>query len=82
MEDGTCQECPTFTKLLDSKRDCAAEECNYDQKVNIKGKCEDCLSYYATDPEDKTNCKLKKCEPNQKVTEEAKCVTCPEYQRA
>ena len=82
MKDGTCVNCPPFTKLLPSKKDCAADTCNSRQQLTKSGTCAQCEDYFEQDPMDNTKCVMKRCGVRERVTKEATCVPCLEFERA
>ena len=81
MPSGKCEECLPYTKVTDSKKACAAELCNYKQKLLANGACDPCPAYQVADKKNLKECRNKECYPNQRTTEDSDCQDCPEYQR-
>ena len=39
--DGTCEDCPLFTRKTDSGKDCKADKCDKKKFVDENGLCQD-----------------------------------------
>ena len=79
MIDGTCQLCPSGTRVAASQRACEPGACSKRQILETDGSCTDCPEYQWA-PDGKT-CRSDPCKERQRLKKDGRCAACDDYAR-
>ena len=81
MIDGTCEDCPDYTRGHDNGKACEPEGCHDREKLLIDGTCETCPDYERVTDKEGRVCGSDKCSSVEVLNYKGVCERCDDYYR-